>query len=53
MITLKVPNGLNFAKHFIISFAFFFMPIYLFDLGFNGFQMGFLMSLFPLVFAFS
>ena len=44
MIPLKVPNGLNFAKNFLASFTFFFLPLLLFDLGLDGLQIGILLS---------
>ena len=53
MITLRVPNSLNFVKNFLVSFTFFFLPLLLFDWGFNGLQIGILMSMFTLVSLFS
>ena len=44
MVSLKVPNGLNFARNFILSFTVFFLPLLLFDLGFDGIQIGILIS---------
>ncbi len=44
MVSLKVPNGLNFTRNFILSFTLFFLPILLFDLGFDGMQIGILIS---------
>ncbi len=53
MIPLRIPNGLNFFKQMLISFTFFFLPLLLFDLGFDGLQIGILMSIFNIVTLFS
>ncbi|MBN2330887.1 MAG: MFS transporter [Candidatus Aenigmarchaeota archaeon] len=53
MLPLRIPNGLNFFKQLLISFTFFFLPLYLFDLGFDGLQIGILMSIFNIVNLFS
>ncbi len=53
MLPLRIPNGLNFFKQFLISFTFFFLPLFLFDLGFDGLQIGILMSIFNVVNLFS
>jgi MFS family permease len=53
MISLRIPNGLNFVKNFLLAFTFFFLPLLLFDLGFDGLQIGVLMSSATIVTLFS
>jgi MFS family permease len=53
MIPLRIPNSLNFIKQMIVCFTFFFIPLLLFDLGFDGLQIGILMSTFTIVTLFS
>ncbi len=49
MVSLKVPNGLNFAKLLTLNITFFFIPLLLIDFGFDGLQIGILMSIYTVV----
>ncbi|UCD02620.1 MAG: MFS transporter [Candidatus Aenigmatarchaeota archaeon] len=53
MTSLKTPNGLLFFKNIIISLTLFFLPLLFFDMGFDGLQIGVLMSSFTIVTLFS
>lgn len=53
MVSLKIPNGLFLVKQILVSLTFLFIPLFFFDLGFSGLQIGVLMSSITVVAIFS
>lgn len=49
MVSLKIPNSMQFIDGFVMNFVFWFLPLLFVDLGFSGIQIGILVSCFWIV----
>ncbi len=53
MVSLKIPNFMEFVQAFTKNFIFWFLPLLFIDIGFSGVEIGILISVFMVVSLFS